>query len=207
MWTRHLTQVAFIAFTHTLITCAFRQIPIFTLMPELGFGVKPEARLTRFLSYIQESEKPVRLTFERSLTSLKGEEKGRQLALCGGQVLDKALCGDQVLDKAMMQKDSNVASLIQNENRCWLEDWTSSLRTDSSSKVGRKFAGHGSLGNKNKERNIRLFKHVKRDEETLVQVIKDTVKLRMMSLIVKESQAIRRMKEIWNVKLKRVKQK
>ncbi|GKE36902.1 hypothetical protein Tco_1460307, partial [Tanacetum coccineum] len=180
-----------------------------------------------------------------------------------------------------MQKDSNVASLIQNENRCWLEDWTSSLRTDSSSKVGRRFAGHGSLGNKNKgrlvtqdkiaiwkpneplkcsffvwneilmildkkmivdwdrtikemaklnvnnsiwsitrrlvfgvvvyfiwqERNIRLFKHVKRDEETLVQVIKDTVKLRMMSLIVKESQAIRRMKEIWNVKLKRVKQK
>ncbi|GJX35727.1 hypothetical protein Tco_0247284 [Tanacetum coccineum] len=46
------------------------------------------------------------------------------------------------------------------------------------------------------ERRTRLFKHVKRDEETLVQVIKDIVKLRMMTFIVKESQAVRRMEEI-----------
>ncbi|GJW54812.1 reverse transcriptase zinc-binding domain-containing protein [Tanacetum coccineum] len=55
------------------------------------------------------------------------------------------------------------------------------------------------------ERNTRMYKQIKRNEESLIQTIKETVRLRMMSFIVKESIAVRRMEEIWNVKLARVK--
>nr|GEW98674.1 retrovirus-related Pol polyprotein from transposon TNT 1-94 [Tanacetum cinerariifolium] len=54
------------------------------------------------------------------------------------------------------------------------------------------------------ERNTRMYKQIKRNEESLVQTIKETVRLRMMSFIVKESKAVRRMEEIWNVKVAKV---
>ncbi|GJU37824.1 RNA-directed DNA polymerase, eukaryota, reverse transcriptase zinc-binding domain protein [Tanacetum coccineum] len=43
------------------------------------------------------------------------------------------------------------------------------------------------------ERNTRIFRISKRDEQTLVQIITETVELRMMSFIVKESKSIREM--------------
>ncbi|GKB62304.1 hypothetical protein Tco_0918490 [Tanacetum coccineum] len=41
------------------------------------------------------------------------------------------------------------------------------------------------------KRNTRMFKQIKRNEESLVQTIKETVRLRMRSFSVKESKAVR----------------
>ncbi|GJT93495.1 reverse transcriptase zinc-binding domain-containing protein [Tanacetum coccineum] len=46
------------------------------------------------------------------------------------------------------------------------------------------------------ERNTRMFKQIKRNKESLVQTIKETLRLRMMIFSVKESKAVRRMEEI-----------
>ena len=53
------------------------------------------------------------------------------------------------------------------------------------------------------ERNSRMFKDTERSVDTLVKQIKDSIKWRMMSFIVKESNAVKEVEDKWNVKLKR----
>ncbi|GKD57623.1 hypothetical protein Tco_1291010 [Tanacetum coccineum] len=53
------------------------------------------------------------------------------------------------------------------------------------------------------ERNTRLVKNTKRRTENLVQVITETIKVRMTSFIVNESDTAKEVEEKWNVKLKR----
>ncbi|GJV45039.1 hypothetical protein Tco_1429575 [Tanacetum coccineum] len=53
------------------------------------------------------------------------------------------------------------------------------------------------------ERSTRLVKNTKRRTENLVQVITETIKVRMISFIVKESDTAKEVEEKWNVKLKR----
>ncbi|GJR23457.1 RNA-directed DNA polymerase, eukaryota, reverse transcriptase zinc-binding domain protein [Tanacetum coccineum] len=54
------------------------------------------------------------------------------------------------------------------------------------------------------ERNDKMFKQSKRDKDTLMQLITETVKLRLMSFKVKESKAVRDVEVLWNVQMKRV---
>ena len=53
------------------------------------------------------------------------------------------------------------------------------------------------------ERNNRLFDRGTREVDTLVHIIVETVKMRMMSFHVKESMAVLAVERIWKVKLKR----
>ncbi|GKC87812.1 reverse transcriptase zinc-binding domain-containing protein [Tanacetum coccineum] len=53
------------------------------------------------------------------------------------------------------------------------------------------------------ERNSRLFRKIRRDEEGIMEIIKETVKLKMMSFKVKESRSIREVERRWGIKLKR----
>ncbi|GJY44437.1 reverse transcriptase zinc-binding domain-containing protein [Tanacetum coccineum] len=53
------------------------------------------------------------------------------------------------------------------------------------------------------ERNERLFKKQKRDVKILVQLVTETIKIRMMSFRVKESNAVKDVEMRCNVKLKR----
>ena len=53
------------------------------------------------------------------------------------------------------------------------------------------------------ERNSRIFKNSERSVDTLVQNIMESIKWRIMSFIVKDSNAVRNVEDKWNVKLKR----
>lgn len=53
------------------------------------------------------------------------------------------------------------------------------------------------------ERNSRIFKNSERSVDTLVQNIMESIKWRIMSFIVKDSNAVRNVENKWNVKLKR----
>ncbi|GKC61478.1 reverse transcriptase zinc-binding domain-containing protein [Tanacetum coccineum] len=57
------------------------------------------------------------------------------------------------------------------------------------------------------ERNARLFGEAKRDEAFLCQEIMDTVRMKIMSLHVRDSMAVKSVELKWNVKLHRVKNK
>lgn len=51
------------------------------------------------------------------------------------------------------------------------------------------------------ERNARLFGNARRDEAALCREIMDTVRMKIMSLQVKESEAVKRVEKKWTVKL------
>lgn len=55
------------------------------------------------------------------------------------------------------------------------------------------------------ERNNRLFQKVERTNEDLIQIITETIKMRMMSFIVRDSNEVAEAEGKWNVKLKRIK--
>ncbi|GKE13136.1 hypothetical protein Tco_1416687 [Tanacetum coccineum] len=58
------------------------------------------------------------------------------------------------------------------------------------------------------ERNARIFGNGKKDEKMLCKVIKETIRMRLLSLQVKESKAVKIMVELqWNVKLNRFNRK
>ena len=53
------------------------------------------------------------------------------------------------------------------------------------------------------ERNNRPFDRGTREVDALVQIVVETVKMRMMSFHVKESMAVLAVERIWKIKLKR----
>ncbi|GJT60790.1 hypothetical protein Tco_1004323 [Tanacetum coccineum] len=53
------------------------------------------------------------------------------------------------------------------------------------------------------ERNARLFGSNKRNEEAICHEIEDTVRLRLVNLKVKESNAVRNVEKLWKIKLQR----
>ncbi|GJT57465.1 hypothetical protein Tco_0992519 [Tanacetum coccineum] len=54
-----------------------------------------------------------------------------------------------------------------------------------------------------KERNTRLFQGKKQTEEVVIKQIEDSIKTSLMSLIVKDSVAVRKVKAVWFVKMVR----
>ncbi|GKB94628.1 hypothetical protein Tco_0980765 [Tanacetum coccineum] len=54
-----------------------------------------------------------------------------------------------------------------------------------------------------KERNTRLFQKKKHTEEVVIKQIKESIKTSLMSLIVKDLVAVRKVKAVWNVKMVR----
>ncbi|GJW45087.1 hypothetical protein Tco_0073886 [Tanacetum coccineum] len=57
------------------------------------------------------------------------------------------------------------------------------------------------------ERNARIFGNGKKDEKMLCKVIKETIRMRLLSLQVKESKAMKMVELQWNVKLNRFNRK
>ena len=52
------------------------------------------------------------------------------------------------------------------------------------------------------ERNNKIFRDTQRDWETVAKLIEDTVRLKLMSISVKNSYEVREMEKKWLVKLK-----
>ncbi|GKE20580.1 RNA-directed DNA polymerase, eukaryota, reverse transcriptase zinc-binding domain protein, partial [Tanacetum coccineum] len=55
------------------------------------------------------------------------------------------------------------------------------------------------------ERNSRVFKGEKRDEKVLLQIIKETVQMKIAGFEVKESKAVEEVEERWNIKIQKKK--
>ncbi|GJW02174.1 RNA-directed DNA polymerase, eukaryota, reverse transcriptase zinc-binding domain protein [Tanacetum coccineum] len=53
------------------------------------------------------------------------------------------------------------------------------------------------------ERNDRLFKNEKRKSETIISTIKESIRLKLMGMRVKESRTVNEVEKIWNVKISR----
>ncbi|GKE38503.1 hypothetical protein Tco_1461908 [Tanacetum coccineum] len=56
------------------------------------------------------------------------------------------------------------------------------------------------------ERNSRVFKGEKRDEKVLLQIIKETVQMKIVGFEVKESRAVEEVEERWNIKIQKRKE-
>ncbi|GJV12806.1 hypothetical protein Tco_1354347 [Tanacetum coccineum] len=53
------------------------------------------------------------------------------------------------------------------------------------------------------ERNDRLFKNEKRKSETIISTVKESIRLKLMGMRVKESRTVNEVEKIWNVKISR----
>ncbi|GJU74027.1 RNA-directed DNA polymerase, eukaryota, reverse transcriptase zinc-binding domain protein [Tanacetum coccineum] len=53
------------------------------------------------------------------------------------------------------------------------------------------------------ERNNRIFKNEKRDTDTILNIVKETVGMKLIELKVKESNTVKEVEEKWNIKLQR----
>ncbi|GJU97187.1 hypothetical protein Tco_1326458 [Tanacetum coccineum] len=53
------------------------------------------------------------------------------------------------------------------------------------------------------ERNNRIFKNEKRDKDTIINIVKETVGMKLLGLRVKESITVKEVKGRWNIKMQR----
>ncbi|GKE28810.1 RNA-directed DNA polymerase, eukaryota, reverse transcriptase zinc-binding domain protein [Tanacetum coccineum] len=54
------------------------------------------------------------------------------------------------------------------------------------------------------KRNNRLFKNEKRDSNTILNIVKEIVKMKLIGIKVKESRTVKEVEERWNAKMQRV---
>ncbi|GJW94242.1 RNA-directed DNA polymerase, eukaryota, reverse transcriptase zinc-binding domain protein [Tanacetum coccineum] len=105
---------------------------------------------------------------------------------------------DKVVKRGKLTKGTTVSKMINNGNWNWPKDWNDKFQVVINMNVPRITEGvkEKLLGKTQKERNARLFRNEKRICDCLIGIIEDQIRIRLMSLVVKSSQAI---KEVENM--------